>query len=286
MEPSIALDTSQVLELRQYTLHPGKRDTLIDLFDRVFVDPQEDLGMRVLGQFRDLDAPDRFVWLRGFPDLPSRAARLEAFYGGPVWKANREAANATMIDSDDVLLLRPVDASAGLVLPRTRPHAAAAEPPGAFVLVTIYLLRSPVDDAFVRWFETRVSPLMAATGAPPIARFRTEYGKNEFPKLPVREGEHAFVWISSFASVAAYEQHRARLARSTSGRITVESELARRCASPPQKLRLAPTARSRSRHVEPVGSGFASSEESSSATPRGGSLTEARATFRARPLAR
>lgn len=54
----------QVVELRQYTLHPGRRDTLIELFDREFVETQEALGINVIGQFRDLDGPDRFVWLR------------------------------------------------------------------------------------------------------------------------------------------------------------------------------------------------------------------------------
>ncbi|HEY1385444.1 MAG TPA: hypothetical protein VGF43_17605, partial [Dongiaceae bacterium] len=44
-----------VTELRQYTLHPGQRDALIDLFDREFVETQEDAGIRVMGQFRDLD---------------------------------------------------------------------------------------------------------------------------------------------------------------------------------------------------------------------------------------
>src|SRR5260221_1278098 len=72
-----------VLELRQYTLHPGKRDVLIDLFDREFVESQEALGMKVIGQFRDLDNPNRFVWLRGFRDMPSRAQALKDFYGGP-----------------------------------------------------------------------------------------------------------------------------------------------------------------------------------------------------------
>src|SRR5213596_2430523 len=62
-----------VVELRQYALHPGKRDVLIDLFDREFIEPQETLGMNILGQLRDLDDPDRFVWLRGFRDMASRA---------------------------------------------------------------------------------------------------------------------------------------------------------------------------------------------------------------------
>src|SRR5262249_12330025 len=160
-------------------------------------DPQEQLGMRVLGQFCDLDAPDRFVWLRGFPDLASRAARLEAFYSGPVWKAHREAANATMIDSDNVLLLKPVDATAGFVLPASRPAGApSAGSSAALVTATIYLLRAPADAAFSQFFDARLGPILAATGAPPLARFRTEYAANEFPRLPVREGEHAFVWFS------------------------------------------------------------------------------------------
>ena len=104
-----------IVELRQYTLRPGRRDELIDLFERKFVDSQEAAGMTLIGQFRDLDDPDRFVWLRGFPDMESRNRALEAFYFGPVWQAHRGAANATMIDSDDVLLLRPLDAATALL---------------------------------------------------------------------------------------------------------------------------------------------------------------------------
>src|SRR5262245_52508787 len=103
-----------IVELRQYTLHQGKRDVLIDLFDREFVESQEALGRKVIGQFRDLDNPNRFVWLRGFRDMPSRAEALKDFYGGPVWKAHREAANATMIDSDNVLLLRSATPTSGI----------------------------------------------------------------------------------------------------------------------------------------------------------------------------
>ena len=63
-----------VMELRQYTLRPGQREVLIELFDRELVEPQEALGMRIVGQFRDLDRPDRFVWLRGFADMQTRLA--------------------------------------------------------------------------------------------------------------------------------------------------------------------------------------------------------------------
>jgi hypothetical protein len=46
---------------------------LINLFDREFVESQEALGMKIISQFRDLDNPNRFVWLRGFLDMPFRA---------------------------------------------------------------------------------------------------------------------------------------------------------------------------------------------------------------------
>ena len=58
----------------------------------------------MIATFVDLDDPDRFVWLRGFVDMATRAAALGAFYGGPIWKAHRDAANATIVDSDNVLL--------------------------------------------------------------------------------------------------------------------------------------------------------------------------------------
>jgi len=64
---SVEAECCPVVELRQYTLKPGKRDVLIDLFEREFIEPQEALGMTVVGQFRDRRSPDRFVWLRGFP---------------------------------------------------------------------------------------------------------------------------------------------------------------------------------------------------------------------------
>ena len=109
-----------IVELRQYTLHPGQRDTLIELFDREFIESQEAVGMTVMGQFRDLDDADRFVWLRGFGDMASRKAALESFYGGPIWQAHRDAANATMVDSDDVLLLRTAWPCSGIRQANTR----------------------------------------------------------------------------------------------------------------------------------------------------------------------
>lgn len=104
----------QIFELRQYTLKPGTRDGFIERFEREFQDTQEAVGIRVLGTFVDLDAPDRFVWFRGFASLDDRATSLAAFYGGPAWARWGADANADLIDSDDVLMLRTGPGKPGL----------------------------------------------------------------------------------------------------------------------------------------------------------------------------
>src|SRR5438093_12670003 len=142
-----------IVELRQYTLHPGKRDVLIDLFDREFIEPHEAIRIRVIGQFRDVDNPDRFVWLRGFRNMASRAQALRDFYGGPVWKAHREAANATMVDSDNVLLLRPARPTLGFSLENSnRPPVGSEEMPTSLVVATIYYFAYPVTPYFIIFF--------------------------------------------------------------------------------------------------------------------------------------
>jgi quinol monooxygenase YgiN len=124
-----------VVELRQYTLHPGQRDVLIELFDREFLETQEAVGMRVFGQFRDAADPDRFVWVRGFDNMESRLQALTAFYKGPAWKANSAAANATMIDSDNVLLLRPK--GSGFEVPDASERPSQASPVPTSVIVAV-----------------------------------------------------------------------------------------------------------------------------------------------------
>jgi len=235
-----------IVELRQYTLHPGKRDVLIDLFDREFVETQEALGVKIIGQFRDLDHPDRFVWLRGFRDMPSRAKALSDFYGGPVWKTHREAANATMIDSDNVLLLRPARPTSGFSLENSnRPPVGSEEVPTSLVVATIYYFAGPVTPDFINFFEHTLRPTAASLGATISAFFVTENSENTFPALPVRTGQNVFVWFSTFPDLAAYENYVAALSRSEKWRGEISTALMRYLERTPEVLKLSPTARSR-----------------------------------------
>jgi hypothetical protein len=237
-----------VVELRQYTLHPGKRDVLIELFDRQFIEPQEALGIKVVGQFRDLDRPDCFVWLRGFRDMTSRAKALSDFYGGPVWKKHREAANTTMIDSDNVLLLRPAQPTSGFSLENMkRPPVGSDEVPTSLIVATLYYFEHQVPPDFINFFEQTLKPVATTLGATISAYFVTEDSENTFPALPVREGENVFVWFSTFQDSAAYENYEAALSQSERWRDKVSIGLTRYLDRAPDVLKLSPTARSRLR---------------------------------------
>lgn len=239
--PQAAHDT--VVELRQYTLKPGTRDALIELFDREFVETQEAEGMSVLGQFRDLDDPERFVWLRGFPDMAARAAALTAFYEGRVWAAHRDAARATMVDTDDVLLLRPAGQGAGLARAGRRPRPVATALPQTLITAMICHLDAPAEDGFLAFYERVVDPALRATGAPALATLVTESAANTYPRLPVRAGERVLVRLATFLDRAAHDRHLSALARSPAWRLAT-MELDGALSRPVETLRLTPTARS------------------------------------------
>jgi hypothetical protein len=239
------LTYSPIVELRMYTLHPGRRDELIRLFEREFLETQEAVGIQVIGQFYDLDDPNRFVWLRGFHDMSARAESLHAFYSGPVWKAHREAANATMIDSDNVLLLHLPDGSCGFSFKDAkRPPPGSRTKQDGFVAATIYYFASPVDSDFIRYFENTIKPVLIEAGARTLAYFVTEDSPNTYPQLPVREGERAFVWFAGFPGQDTYKGHLARLRQSKLWNDEITTFLKKHLRGQQEVLRLTPTPRS------------------------------------------
>ena len=181
-----------VVELRRYTLVPGRRDEMISIFERELMETQEATGMWVLGTFRDLDQPDHFVWLRGFRDMVSRHDALTEFYSGPVWKQHAPSVRPTMVDTDDVLLLRPAAPGTGLG-PRPLPPPGTA--PGGQVVLRVY-------------------PAELADLAPrgELASFVTEPAENTFPGLPVRADASVYVTLDRGAEPRDYDD-RAEIAR-------------------------------------------------------------------------
>jgi hypothetical protein len=200
--------------------------------------------MQVPAHFRDLDNADRFVWLRSFADMPARQAALNGFYFGPIWQSHREAANATMVDSDNVLLLKPVRPDTAFALnSHARAPVGASEPGAGLVVGSIVYLRPSTPGKFEIFFENEIKPQLQKHGASVVAELMTESTPNNFPRLPVRERDNVFVWFAIFKDVAAFDQYRSALADSPEWR-ELAGKLSLWSYQPIETLRLQPTARS------------------------------------------
>lgn len=157
---------SKIVELRQYTLVPGTTSEFVQLFEDELFTAQEAVGMRLLGLFTRPDDSDKFVWLRGFPSRAVRKAALEEFYYGPVWRKYGRQANAMMIDSDDVHMLRPSPGLPSVEDLIAEPLASDSTSPFALTVVRAEI-----------WSE---APSNAAV-------LETEPTPNDFPQLPVHD---------------------------------------------------------------------------------------------------
>ncbi len=185
--------TFEVVELRRYVVHAEQRDAFVALFDREFADSQEACGMVPIGHFRDRDDPRGFVWFRGFAQFAARRRALEAFYReSRAWKEHRAQANGALVDNDDVLLLRDARPGSGFDLTSLARPAGAHAAAQRFVGVAVFMLERPAGETFITAFEDELLPRLRAH-AQHSAYLVTDSRANEFPALPVREGEWAFV---------------------------------------------------------------------------------------------
>jgi hypothetical protein len=179
--PAVADFSPRLFELRSYLAQPGQRDALIGMFEDTFLDAYQAGGTRIVGTFRSLDHPDRWVWLRAFPDAASRGARLRNFYDGETWKRNADACNATIYDVGAAWLLRET-APGGFDSVCAAAHGSQASP--AVYVVAIRTL---------------------PRGAPPgAATLISDHSENSYPRQAVH-AENVCVTIGRFESRAAYE---------------------------------------------------------------------------------
>jgi hypothetical protein len=171
--------------------------------------------MKLFGLFCDRERPDYFVWTRGFRDMQSRREALEHFYSGPVWKTHGGAANATMIDSDNVLLLREAQPSRGF-------DSTITNVPGPLLCLIFSLADASESDRFAHQFLNDVRPHAV------LAAYVTESSANTFPRLPVRQSEHHFVAFTSGvrpAELASSASHIIDLIPTRRSRLQVPVEL-------------------------------------------------------------
>lgn len=233
-----------VLELRQYKIVHGERDQFVSRFEQEFVETQDAVGMPLLGQFRDLNDGDRFVWMRSFSNMAARERALAQFYYGPVWTANRGWANPMLADNDNVLLLKPARAGSGFRAPQPRPAPGTGLPPKSVVVVNIHYLWKDPSEGFSAFFLDKVEPELRAAGLPVLGAYVTETSSNTFPRLPVRQAEKIFVWFTRASDVDQYRREILRAKSGSEWRASIEPALSSYDERASQTLFLSPTPRS------------------------------------------
>jgi hypothetical protein len=193
-----------VIELRRYTLVAGAARRFSRYFETWFPEAFQQLGAIALGHFFERGATERFTWLRAYPDMQSRAAVNTAFYDGPVWKEHKAALNGCIVDSDDVLLLRPLHEGSGIpALPAVDP---VAEPDGARGLVVVQLF--PVRPGALDDCATLAEPWFACYQGRGVAEagiLATLDQPNNFPRHPIRSDGTWLVWLGILRDQAALD---------------------------------------------------------------------------------
>lgn len=98
-----------IIEIRHYTLKPGRREEFIAFFERENRPALRDAGMLVFGPLRDLEDPDKVHWMRAFSSLAERERIKDGFYGGPVWNRDIEPLVMPMIAQFEADLVETTD---------------------------------------------------------------------------------------------------------------------------------------------------------------------------------
>ena len=151
-------------------------------------------GAIVAGEFFERGNRSMFNWIRCFRDLDERARLNAALYYGPVWKEHRSQMNELLVDSDNVLLLHPVDPQSGLVvLPAADPATEVTGPHGVVVAHAFQL--TPDKKKIFQQQAKRVFEGHRAAGAYEAGVLISLEVPNNFPQFPIRTDGPYVVWL-------------------------------------------------------------------------------------------
>jgi hypothetical protein len=232
----------QVVELRRYTIKAGQRDNFALYFDTLFPEAFQQLGALAIGQFLERDHSNGFTWIRGFKTIEDRAIVNSAFYYGPVWKEHKATLNGILDDSDNVLLLRPLDEAGIAVLPAV--DAVSGRSPQDRGRVVAQIFR--VTQGHVPELANRAAKVFAgyrALGVSEACVLVTLDVPNNFPALPIRTDGPYLVWIGLISSNVTLESR----VEASMGRAARELMTTGLLNGAPETVVMSPTQRSRLR---------------------------------------
>ena len=197
-------DHSRYLEFRIYTAQEGQRDRFLNYFEEQYLESQEEKGMRIWGQFRDLDTANHFVWMRGYRTMEERASSLMGFYMSAHWKETSPLVGEMLASAEHVHFLEPV--TPGDALDDRLGRSPDRHQVGVIV-VQLFPVEQQAGPLIERIRETLI-PAYRKGGATTLGLFESSDEENNIPQLPFIEDEPVVVWLGSFTDRAAFEAAR------------------------------------------------------------------------------
>jgi hypothetical protein len=207
----------KVIELRNYMLRPGKRDSFIIGFEDKILDTLNGRGNYVLGQYRVKGAEDNFLWIRGFNDMPSRLNALKGFYSCKYWQEVVWIPQAYILNYTNVNLLKPLSFPGKNKNNSTGFSSDWFGKPKGITVVDYYYATNGWLDRLIDFMQTKYDPVLQASNVENISYWISEQAINEYIDLPVYQDKNLLVTISFYENEEAYKNTLKKINATMSG---------------------------------------------------------------------
>ena len=192
----------KTIELRNYLIRPGQRDSYITAFETNLVDTLNLMKNFVFGQFRVKDAKDNFVWIRGFESMDSRKEDLKSFFTSEFWARNRSIPSKYLVNYTNVYLLRPIDIFK--VESKITFNGKWFGKPKGVAVVDFYVANDRLPQ-LIDFVKSKYDSIIRSAGVKDISYWVSEPEPNNYPDLPAFQDKNLLVSISFFKDENTYK---------------------------------------------------------------------------------
>ena len=192
-----------IIELRNYVMKNGLRDSFIHYFEENLIEPQNAIKGYVIGQYRVKGLEDNFCWIRGFKGMKERSSFLPAFYYGPEWKKHKRVANPMLANNDNVYLLRPLLLHNDSLEPAKSINRFLLIPNKGIAVINFYIANTKLDQ-LLKLFAKEYLPLLKECGVNDCTLWTSVMEENDFPRLPVFQDKNLLVTITFYKNELDY----------------------------------------------------------------------------------
>ncbi|MEO6405496.1 MAG: hypothetical protein ABIY51_13585 [Ferruginibacter sp.] len=196
-------ETTGIIELRNYIIKPGQRDSFISYFENNLVHSQELIHGYPFARYTVKDYDDNFFWIRGFKDMATRSAFLPAFYFGDEWKKHRSVANNLLVNNDNVYLLKPIVLHKDSLVASSSLQRSSMIPKEGIAVIDFYISNTKLPQ-LLKLFAESYLPLLKENKITNYTLWTSVLEPNDFPRLPVFQDKDLLVKLAFYKDEADY----------------------------------------------------------------------------------